>query len=77
MLDKDERFLLDWLRKGDGQYGECRGKVLDGLVAKGLVTIGGVETGLENGFIAKGSDLDFRTVSITQTGLNALTSSPA
>jgi hypothetical protein len=77
MLDKDERFLLDWLRKGDGQYGECRGKALDALVAKGFATIGGEETGLDNGFIAKGSDLDYRVVSITSAGIDVLASSPA
>ncbi|MGY3581381.1 hypothetical protein ACVIGB_000550 [Bradyrhizobium sp. USDA 4341] len=76
MLNKDERLLLDWLSNGDGQYGECHGKTLDGLVAKGFAAIGGEESGLDNGFIAKGSDLMYRTVSITKAGRDALAFSP-
>lgn len=35
-LTKDERLVLEWLRKDDGQYGECKGAVLDGLLALGM-----------------------------------------
>ena len=31
-LTQTERFLLEWLAKDDGQYGECHGPTLDRLV---------------------------------------------
>lgn len=34
---KEEKFVLEWLSKDDGQYGECRGKSLDKLMSLGLV----------------------------------------
>ena len=71
-LTKEERFLLEWLRSDDGQYGECHGKTLDSLLAKGFAVVQGVESGLNNGFIAKGTDIMFRAVSITDAGRAAL-----
>jgi hypothetical protein len=71
-LSKDERFLLDWLKNDDGQYGECHGKTLDGLIERGLAAVQGVESGLNNGFIAKGTDIMYRAVSITDAGRAAL-----
>ena len=73
-LTKDELFLLDWLKTDDGQYGECHGKALDGLVAKGLAVVGGGETGIRNGFIAKGTGMMYRAVSITDAGRDLVTS---
>lgn len=72
-LTKDERLLLEWLSKDDGQYGECHGKTLDGLIERGLAMVHGVESGLVNGFIAKGADIMYRAVSITDSGRQALT----
>lgn len=73
-LTKEERGLLEWLEKDDGQYGECHGKTLDGLLDKGFATVGGKESGLNNGFIAKGTNLMYRAVSITDAGRDALVS---
>jgi hypothetical protein len=64
--------LLDWLRE-DGQYGECHGKALDVLIAKGLAVVEGEESGLNNGFIAKGTDIMYRRVSLTEAGRALLT----
>jgi hypothetical protein len=71
-LTKSELLIMEWLSEGDGQYGECHGKSLDGLVARGLAVIGGEETGINNSFIAKGSDIMYRAVSLTDTGRAAL-----
>jgi len=71
-LASNERVLLEWLRKDDGQYGECYGGTLDGLIAKGLVKVHGEESGLNNGFIAKGTSIMYRAVSITDAGRAAL-----
>lgn len=71
-LTKDERFLLEWLSKDDGQYGECHGKSLDSLLSNGFAIVQGAESGLVNGFIAKGTDMMHRAVSITDAGRAAL-----
>jgi hypothetical protein len=71
-LTSSERLLLEWLLKDDGQYGECHGTSLDVLIAKGYATVGDAETGLNNGFIAKGAGIMYRTVSITDAGRVAL-----
>lgn len=71
-LNASEKGLLDWLSRGDGQYGECHGKTLDGLIERGLVKVGDQQTGLDNGFIAKGADIMYRAVSITDAGRSAL-----
>ena len=68
----NERFLLGWLHDGPGQYGECRGPSLNALVARGFVVISGEESGIDNGFIAKGRGIMYRTVSITDAGRAAL-----
>lgn len=68
----NERFLLAWLHDEAGQYGECQGPSLDALVARGFVVIGGEESGIDNGFIAKGRDIMYRTVTITDAGREAL-----
>jgi signal transduction histidine kinase len=72
MLTSSEKMLLEWLQKDDGQYGECHGKTLDGLIERGLVVVQGAESGMVNGFIAKGADIMFRAVSITDAGRQAL-----
>lgn len=71
-LTSDELLLLEWLSTDDGQYGECYGKTLDGLLARGLAAVQGAESGLQNGFIAKGTDIMYRAVSITDAGRAAL-----
>jgi hypothetical protein len=72
-MTKEERYLLEWLSKEDGQYGECYGKTLDALIENGFAVVGGEDTGLNNGFIAKGRDIMYRAVSITDAGRAALT----
>lgn len=71
-MTANEKFLLEWLSQEDGQYGECYGPSLDALVAKGFAKVGGEETGTNNSFIAKGRDIMYRAVSITETGRAAL-----
>jgi len=71
-LTTSERVLLEWLSKDDGQYGECYGKSLDGLIQKGLAVVQGAESGMNNGFIAKGTNIMYRAVSITDAGRAAL-----
>lgn len=71
-LTRNEHLLLNWLLPDGGQYGECHGVTLDGLIAKGLVCVGGRESGFNNSFIAKGSDIMHRVVSITDAGRRAL-----
>ena len=71
-LTSSEKFLLDWLSREDfSQYGECHGKDLDALVAKGLVQVHGEDSGWNNTFIAKGRDIMFRAVSLTEAGWEA------
>lgn len=72
MLSSSEKFLLEWLSKDDGQYGECHGQTLDGLIERGLAVVQGAESGLTNSFIAKGTDIMYRAVSITDAGRLAL-----
>jgi len=66
-----ERNLLEWLSKGDGQYGECHGKTLDALLARGFAEI---KEGAEHqgGFIAKGASKMYQAVAITEAGCAAL-----
>lgn len=71
-LRTSEKMLLEWIQKNDGQYGECQGETLDELMRLGLVMVQGVQSGLENDFIAKGSDIMYRAVSITDAGRAAL-----
>lgn len=71
-MTSEEKYILEWLGREDGQYGECYGKSLDNLIEMGFAAIGGEDTGINNGFIAKGYDIMYRTVSITETGLSAL-----
>jgi len=60
--------LLEWLSKEDfSQYGECHGKALDALIAKGLAQHH-PGTGRNNSFIAKGDDIMFDKVSLTDAG---------
>jgi hypothetical protein len=72
-LTKDERYLLDWLRQ-DGQYGECHGKTLDSLIAKGLAEVLGPDTEINNAFIAKttSGDIMYRAIRLTDAGREAL-----
>ena len=66
-----ENDLLRWLGQEDfSQYGECHGKTLDALIEKGLVQIHG--PGEHQNFIAKGTDLMYRAVSLTEAGIAAL-----
>lgn len=72
-LSNDEYIVLEFLYDCDpAQYGECYGKVLDGLIEKGLAVIGGEDTETQNNFIAKGSGLMYRAVYLTDTGRQAL-----
>jgi hypothetical protein len=71
-LTTAERGLLEWLRTDDGQYGECHGKTLDSLIERGLVVVQGAESGISNSFIAKGTNIMYRAVSITDAGRAAL-----
>lgn len=75
-LNKQERYLLEWLKRDAGQYGECHGKTLDGLLERGLAAVQGAESGLHNGFIAKGNGIMYRAVSITDAGRAALSRGP-
>jgi hypothetical protein len=71
-LNSSEKLLLEWLLKDDGQYGECHGATLDSLIAKRFVKVGGEETWFDNGFIAKGTNIMFSAVSITDEGRAAI-----
>jgi hypothetical protein len=70
-MKKSELFLLEWLEFGMAQYGECSGKDLDALVEQGLVQIHDPGEH-QSGFIAKGTDMDYRAVSLTESGREAL-----
>lgn len=62
-----EQSLLEWLAKEDfSQYGECHGKSLDRLVELGLAQIHG--PGEHQHFTAKGCELMYRAVSLTDAG---------
>jgi len=70
-LTDKEADLLRWLGEEEfSQYGECHGDDLDGLVAKGLAQIHG--PGEHQNFIAKGTSLMYRAVSLTDAGHEAL-----
>lgn len=67
-LNNSERDLLRWLGEEEfSQYGECYGKTLDGLIAKGLAQVHDNMDG-QGGFIAKGTGLMYRAVSLTEAG---------
>lgn len=75
-LTDSERYLLDWLGKEDfGQYGECKGSALDGLIAKGLAHVHGPGE-RQAGFIAQDHTgqhgMDYRAVSLTEAGVERL-----
>lgn len=71
-MTKDEKFLLEWLSKEDfSQYGECHGKSLDALIEKGYAKVHDGREG-QSGFIAKGDDIMYRAVSLTDAGRAAL-----
>jgi len=67
-LSIDERDLLYWLGQEEySQYGECHGKALDSLIAKGFVQLHG-DNGELGSFIAKGNGPMFQSVSLTEAG---------
>jgi hypothetical protein len=69
-LTNDEIDLLQWLGKEDmSQYGECHGKNLDSLIAKGLAELCSQETERVNPFIAKGEGIMYRGVRLTDKGI--------
>jgi hypothetical protein len=70
-LSKEEEGMLRWLGQEEfSQYGECYGSVLYSLLAKGLAQVHG--PGEHQVFIAKGTSLMYRAVSLTEAGLNQL-----
>ena len=70
-LTLEERDLLEWLSREDfSQYGECHSKALDSLIAKGLAQIHG--PGEHQQFIANGTGMMYRAVSLTDAGWQAL-----
>jgi len=71
-ITQSERFVLEWLGRTEfSQYGECGGAALDSLVAKSLAQIHGPGEH-QSGFIARGEGLDYRAVSLTPAGREAL-----
>ena len=67
-LSEQERDVLQWLSNEDfSQYGECHSKALDSLIARGFVQIHG--PGEHQSFIAKGTSLMYRAVSLTEAGI--------
>jgi hypothetical protein len=59
-----EQFLLNWLSKEESSaYGECRGAVLDGLIAKGFAEVAAPPPG---------RDKDYARVRLTDAGRAAL-----
>jgi hypothetical protein len=70
-MTNDERDLLRWLGKEDfSQYGECHGRALDALIARGFAVIHG--PGEHQTFIARGTSQMYRAVSLTDAGIAAL-----
>jgi hypothetical protein len=70
-LTASQKYLLVWLSKEDfSQYGECHGKDLDELVAKGLAQIHA--PGEHQNFIANDHagtmGMLYRAVSLTEAG---------
>jgi hypothetical protein len=73
-LTSSEEFLLVWLSREDfSQYGECHGKDLDSLIAKGLAQVHG--PGEHQSFIANDWEgtkgMMYRAVSLTEAGWQA------
>lgn len=76
-LNAGELYLLRWLGESDAsQYGECHGKALDSLIRKGLAQVHGEDSGFDHAFIAKGTGLMYRAVSLTEEGFAALREAP-
>lgn len=72
-LTPSERLVLVWIGDDEyAQYGECYGKTLDALIARGLVQVH-TERELQSGFIAKGDMLMYMAVSLTEAGRAART----
>jgi hypothetical protein len=74
-LTPDETALLQWLGREDfSQYGECHGRALDGLIAKGLAQVHGA--GEHQRFIANDhagtKGMMYRAVSLTEAGIASL-----
>lgn len=75
-LSDSETDLLRWLgTENFSQYGECYGKDLDGLIAKGLAEVHGPGEH-QGGFIAKGTGMMYRAVSLTEAGRAELRQHP-
>ena len=71
-LNAAELDLLEWLGQEDfSQFGECHGKTLDSLIAKGLAQHH-PNTGYDNIFIAKGKGEMFDKVSLTAAGIDEI-----
>jgi hypothetical protein len=72
-ITPSEKWMLEWLSKEDfSQYGECYGRTLEALIARGFVQVHGEETETNNTFIAKGHGIMFRAVSLTDAGRAAV-----
>ena len=75
-LTKEERDLLEWLRREEfSQYDDCSGPTLGALIAKGLAQVH--EPGAhQSGFIARDPEgikrMTSRAVSLTDAGRAAL-----
>ena len=74
-MTKEMKFLLEWLTTGPGQYGECHGKTLDALIERGWAEV--KRDGDQSSFIAKGRDIMYCPVEITEAGRVALASEPS
>ncbi len=71
-MNKYEHYLLEWLGESDySQYRECRGRHLDALIKRGFVQIHDPGEH-QSGFITQGTDMDYRAVSLTESGREAL-----
>ncbi len=71
-LSASAQDLLRWLGEEDySQYGECHGPALDELVAAGLTQIH-KPGDYQGAFIAKGTSLMYRAVSLTEAGLRCI-----
>ena len=71
-LTQEEGALLKWLAREDySQYGECHGRHLDALIAKGFAQLHG-DGGELGPFIAKGKGPMYQSVSVTDAGHTAL-----
>ena len=69
-LTVDERDLLSWMSAEEySQYGECHGKALDALIARGYAQVHEDREYQDiAGFIARGDGPMFRAVSLTDAG---------